>query len=208
MASPSSPRATPPADRRGFDRQVRFGRILGLVFCVAGFTTIGFGWNGSAKTALVDKQFPYLISGGAAGVALVLLGVGLLVMSQVRSERLKLAEELRAAASVISRAVAAAPSSGSLDGRVVAGKSTYHRPDCRLVEKKSDVDLVTVGAAKATGLSPCRVCNPDVTEAAYGAAPESAGDTAAAADTAETARDSPAADSGRPGGDPSRSRPS
>jgi hypothetical protein len=183
-SSPTRSRGTPLDDRRGFDRQVRFGRILGLVFCVAGFTTIGFGWNGTAKTALVDKQFPYLISGGAAGVALVLLGVGLLVMSQVRSERLKLAEELRTVASVISRAVAAAPSSSSLDGRVVAGKSTYHRPDCRLVEKKSDLDFVTVGAAKATGLSPCRVCNPDLAGTADGADPETGTDTAAAGDTA------------------------
>lgn len=174
MASPERPRQTPPPDRRGFDRQVRFGRILGLVFCVAGFTAIAFGWNGSAKTALVDMQFPYLISGGAGGVALVILGVGLLVMSQVRSERLKLGEELRTAASAIGRAVAAVPSSASPDGRVVAGKSTYHRPDCRLVEKKSDLDFVTMEAAKATGLSPCRVCNPDPAESADGIDRESA----------------------------------
>jgi hypothetical protein len=164
MSQPTSPRpaAAQPVDRR-FDRQVRFGRILGLVFCVAGFITIGFGWNGTAKTALVDMQFPYLLSGGATGVALVLLGVGLLVMAQLRAERIRLTEELQRVGSVISRAIAAAPSASpaSANGRVVAGKSTYHRLDCRLVEGKSDLDLVTIEAAKASGLSACRVCNPE-----------------------------------------------
>jgi hypothetical protein len=151
-----------PDDGRGFDRQVRFGRILGLFFCVAGFVTIGFGWNGSAKTALVDMQFPYLISGGAGGVALVLLGVGLLVMAQVRAERTKLVEELRKVGSTVARAIAATSAAGtSPNGRVVAGKSTYHRQDCRLVEGKGDLDLITVAAARASGLSPCRVCNPE-----------------------------------------------
>jgi hypothetical protein len=158
-----------PDDGRGFDRQVRFGRILGLFFCVAGFVTIGFGWNGSAKTALVDKQFPYLISGGMAGVALVLLGVGLLVMAQLRAERTKLVEELRKVGSTLGRAIAATAAAGmSPNGRVVAGKSTYHRPDCRLVEGKSDLDLVTVAAAEASGLSPCRVCDPEQVDAAEG----------------------------------------
>lgn len=175
-----------PSDRRGFDRQVRYGRILGLIFCVAGFTTIGFGWNGAAKTAFVDVQFPYLISGGLAGVALVLLGVGLLVLAQLRSERLTLVEELHRASSVISRAVAATPVAGSSpDGRVVAGKSTYHLPGCRLVEGKSEVDFVTLGAAKASGLSPCRVCNPEETGEVEADRASSAGSNADAMDAAE-----------------------
>jgi hypothetical protein len=163
----SQPTTTRPgaqvSTRQGFDRQVRYGRILGLVFCVAGFVTIGFGWNGMAKLACPDCQLPYLLSGGAAGGALVLLGVGLLVMAQIRSERMKLTDELQRVGSIISRAIAASPAAGSAssNGRVVAGKSTYHRPDCRLVEGKSDLDLVTIEAAKASGLSACRVCNPE-----------------------------------------------
>jgi hypothetical protein len=42
----------------------------------------------------------------------------------------------------------------------VAGKSTYHRPECRLVEGKTDLDRVSVEVARLQGLSPCRVCNP------------------------------------------------
>jgi hypothetical protein len=164
MSQPTIPRPAAQASAgRGYDRQVRYGRILGLVFCVAGFVTIGFGWNGMAKLACPDCQLPYLLSGGAAGGALVLLGVGLLVVAQLRSERMKLTDELQRVGSVISRAIAASPAAGgaSSNGRVVAGKSTYHRPDCRLVEGKSDLDLVTIEAARASGLSACRVCNPE-----------------------------------------------
>jgi hypothetical protein len=188
----SQPTTTRPAaqvsSRQGFDRQVRYGRILGLVFCVAGFVTIGFGWNGMAKLACPDCQLPYLLSGGAAGGALVLLGVGLLVMAQFRSERMKLTDELQRVGSIISRAIAASPAAGtaSSNGRVVAGKSTYHRPDCRLVEGKSDLDLMTIGAAKASGLTACRVCNPEQGDVEEGSVedegavkgkPEGSGDT-------------------------------
>jgi len=158
---------------RTSDRQVRFGRILGLFFCLAGFTTIGLGWNGTAKTAFVDVQFPYLISGGATGIGLIVLGVGLLVMSQVRSERIHLTDELGRLGRAVSRSSAVHASAGSTNGeRVVAGPSTYHRQDCRLVAGKTDIDLISLDAAKASGLTPCRVCNPveaDASEPAPGA---------------------------------------
>jgi hypothetical protein len=158
-----------PTDRRNGDRQVRSGRILGLFFCVAGFTTIGLGWNGTAKTAFVDVQFPYLISGGATGIGLIVLGVGLLVMAQLRSERIHLTDELSGLGRAVSRSSAVHASAGSSNGgKVVAGPSTYHRPDCRLVAGKTDVDLISVDAAKAGGLTGCRVCNPEEIEVVEG----------------------------------------
>ncbi len=159
----------------GFDPQVRYGRILGLFFAVAGFVVIGFGWNGSAKSALVDVQFPYLISGGMGGLALVLLGSVLMLMAQFRAERLKLAEQLEKLGHVLGRAPSPLEVTTSENGRVVAGKSTYHKPDCRLVEGKADLDFVSPEAAKLSGLSPCRVCNPgdpDVAEDHAGSASE------------------------------------
>ena len=150
-------------ERRGPDRQVRFGRILGLFFCVAGFVAIGFGWNGSARTAFVDSQFPYLISGGTGGLALVLLGIGLLLMAQIRDERMKLGDQFREAAAAMSKAVSA-PTAAGPGGLVVVGKSTYHRQECRLVEGKADVDMVAVEVARLQGLSPCRVCDPPTGE--------------------------------------------
>jgi hypothetical protein len=119
---------------------------------------IAFGWNGAAKSAFVDVQFPYLVSGGLGGLALVLLGVGLLMMAQFRGERIRLAEQIQQVGAVISKA--AAPAGGAGADEVVAGKSTYHRPECRLVEGKTDLDRVSVEVARLQGLSPCRVCNP------------------------------------------------
>jgi hypothetical protein len=164
-----------PTERRGGDRQVRFGRILGLFFSLAGFTTIALGWNGSAKSAFVDVQFPYLISGGVTGLALIVLGVGLLVMAQIRSERIHLTDELAGVGRAVSRSTAVQSSAGTNGGRVVAGPSTYHRPDCRLVAGKTDVDLISIAAAKAGGLTPCRVCGPEESDAAEPA--KGAGDT-------------------------------
>jgi predicted RND superfamily exporter protein len=48
--------------------------------------------------------------------------------------------------------------------RVVAGTSTYHRADCRLIKGRSDLDLVSLEAARLNGLSPCRVCEPPTGE--------------------------------------------
>ncbi len=142
------------------DRQVRYGRILGLVFLLVGFIVIGLGWNGMAKQACPDCQLPYLLSGGAAGIGLILLGSTLLISAQFRDERMKLAEQLRQVGTAISKAVGAGGSATLTADLVVAGKSTYHRPSCRLVEGKAEVDKVSVEVARLNGLSPCRVCNP------------------------------------------------
>jgi hypothetical protein len=152
MSEPRTPQG------HGYDRQVRYGRILGLFFGVAGFTTIGFGWNGMAKEACPDCQLPYLLSGGAVGLGLVLVGMALLVMAQLRDERLRLAEQLRQVGTAITRAVAV-PGNGA-GMLVVAGRSTYHWPGCRLVEGKDDLDRISVEAARLSGLVPCRVCAP------------------------------------------------
>lgn len=152
-------------NRKGPDRQVRYGRILGLVFMLLGFVFVGFGWRGMAQFACVDCQLPYLLSGGAAGIGLILLGATLLIAAQLRDERLKLADQLREVGTAISKAVAGGGATGAPKGDLVlAGKSTYHRPGCRLVEGKSDVDQVTVEVARLNGLSPCRVCAPPTGE--------------------------------------------
>lgn len=134
------------------------------MFVAAGFIAIGLGWNGMAKLAFVDSQFPYLLSGGATGLGLILFGTGLLVMAQIRSERLRLAEQLeRVTGGLGGGAAASAPASAN--GQVVAGRSTYHRPDCRLVKDKPSLEFVSVESAVGAGLSPCRVCSPETVAA-------------------------------------------
>lgn len=73
---------------------IRFTRWLGIVFVAAGFAVVGLGWNGMARVTCVDCQLPYLLSAGATGVGLVVVGVGLLVIAQMRVERIRLSDQL------------------------------------------------------------------------------------------------------------------
>ena len=153
-----------------FSLPVRMTRILALVLTVAGFTLIVLGWNGMARVASADQQLPYILSGGFGGVGLVLLGVGIMLVAQIRTERRKLMNVLEVMAVAVSRtADPSRPLSGGSPpteapagpGTVVAGPSTYHRPDCRLVQGKEGLDRTTIAEARASGLSPCGVCAPD-----------------------------------------------
>ncbi|MQA26539.1 MAG: hypothetical protein GEU94_13970 [Micromonosporaceae bacterium] len=74
-------------------------RMLGLLFTLLGGTLIVLGWNGMAKYACVDCQMPFLLSGGFAGLGLIVIGVGLLVLAQIRVEGDKIAQQLTAASS-------------------------------------------------------------------------------------------------------------
>lgn len=77
-------------------RRVQLTRVIGLLFAMAGFAAIGVGWNGMASVSCVDCQLPYLLSGGAAGLGLILVGVGLLVVAQVRAERIRVVRHVDA----------------------------------------------------------------------------------------------------------------
>lgn len=142
------------------DRQIRFARILGLCFIVAGFIAIGFAWSGMAKVACPDCQLPYLLSGGAAGVGLILLGSVALVVAQIRVAQLGFQDQVGHINQAIVRVAGLTQSGENGRNQVVAGQSTYHRPDCRLVQGKQGLERVTVEMAVMNGLSPCRVCNP------------------------------------------------
>jgi hypothetical protein len=45
-------------------------------------------------------------------------------------------------------------------GSFVAGPSAYHRPDCRLVQGRDDVEYISAADAAARELKACRVCKP------------------------------------------------
>jgi hypothetical protein len=77
-------------------RRVQLTRFIGLLFALAGFGAIGIGWNRMASVSCVDCQLPYLLSGGAAGLGLVLVGVGLLLVAQLRAERSRIVRHVDA----------------------------------------------------------------------------------------------------------------
>jgi hypothetical protein len=148
------------------------GGKFGLLFCVAGLAVIWAGWNGAASYNDIRKQFPYLISGGLAGLALVVIGVGLMIIQSQRADRVQLEANLNELRLILDRltglpasngAEASPLSSGDTPGPpgslVVAGPGAYHRPTCKLVAGR-DLRKMTVEQAEAANLEPCRTCAP------------------------------------------------
>lgn len=158
--------------------------VGGLILIALGFFAIALGYNGAARRACVDCQLPYVLSGGILGLAFVVLGAGLIVFEALRRGRAHVEQKLDTLIEVLQNGVATAPPAepsptpplaatrrrgqraeqSAQNGRVVVGRASFHRPDCRLVEGKEDVDLATLDEATARGLLPCRVCDPLSTE--------------------------------------------
>jgi hypothetical protein len=148
----------------------KLGGKLGIAVCFLGFVAIFLGWNGAASFNDLRQQFPYLVSGGITGLALVVVGAALLLIESMRTERAELQAtllELRDAlehsggsvGSVTTRPVLLQP-----DGAVVAGASSYHEPSCRLVDGRDDLEVLPSEDAAAQGLAPCRICQPGGSE--------------------------------------------
>jgi hypothetical protein len=144
---------------------VRLGRILGLLFLTAGFIAIGLAWNGSASKNFSTGQFPYLISGGVMGLAMVVLGSTLLFLSTIRAERQILTDKWDEMSRLLGRNLSrlgtfSSNGSGESGGQVIATDDLYHRPDCRILEGKTGLTTISAEQAAAEGLGRCRVCDP------------------------------------------------
>jgi hypothetical protein len=146
----------------------KLGGVLGIVYCIAGFVLIFLGWNGAASNDSVEAQMPYLVSGGIAGLGLVIIGAALIVAYSLRTDRAELKtaiDELRSSGVVGAAAVAAPvvasgqPVSGGVE--VVAGEQSYHRADCTMVAGQHAARPMSAAEAAAAGLEPCRICQPD-----------------------------------------------
>lgn len=70
-------------------REIWYTRWLGLALCSAGFVAIALGWSGMSGAKSADAQLPYLLSGGATGLGLIIFGAALLVISQMRADRFR-----------------------------------------------------------------------------------------------------------------------
>ena len=147
----------------------------GIALVVVGFLLIFLGWNGAASYDRLPSQFPYLISGGVAGLALVIVGAALMITQTLRQDRAELIEEMRQLRDVVGRSAGGAgtvTAGGSMSagllrqaedaGMVVAGPGSYHRPSCRLLSGRGQHPTVTVEEAEGRGLAACRVCDPAV----------------------------------------------
>jgi hypothetical protein len=147
----------------------KFGGLLGILYCLVGFLLVFLGWNGAASYDRVSAQIPYVVSGGLAGLALVVLGTGLIIVQSHRADRAALEATLldlrdvldRLAAGATKEAVAVSASAQAEPGsEVLAGPSGYHRAGCRLIEGQSGLAPMSVAAAEERGLEACRICLP------------------------------------------------
>ena len=142
----------------------RLGGQLGVGLCLVGFLVIFLGWNGAGSHNVLMAQFPYLISGGIAGLAVVVIGAAMIVVQNQRTDRARLEEALGRLTAAIERqgtaAGAGAGAVGGLGGYVVAGSTSYHHLDCQLPEAREEARVVPLEDIRTSGLEPCRVCRP------------------------------------------------
>jgi hypothetical protein len=158
-------------------KRAKLGHQLGLLCCLAGFVLVWVGWNGAASYDDTSRQFPYLISGGIAGLCLVNVGIGLWIVQSQRAERARLEDNLlglnrvlETLVEVTGLAVGASTAAGVAgggsghgagNGLVLAGTTAYHRPACQLVQDHPRLRTMTAELAAESGLAPCRTCAPE-----------------------------------------------
>jgi hypothetical protein len=137
----------------------------GVALVVAGVVAVFLAWNGAAGVDHVEGQLPYLISGGLVGLGLI--GAGLMVVNvqarrQDSAELLTRLDDIAAALERLSGGSAAMPTLSAVPDAdlVVAGRSTYHLPDCRVVDGKADLQPMSAADAQTRGLNRCRICKP------------------------------------------------
>jgi hypothetical protein len=145
------------------------GARLGLIIVAVGLVVIGLGWNGTAGAGgevnhvpVVQAQLPWLLSGGFLGLAIVVLGVGVLISRGYRQDWARLDARLQTLVEAVERLDGVGSGAEAASGVVVAGTDSYHTPACRLVAGRSEARYLTAEQAAAEGLTPCRVCHPPV----------------------------------------------
>ena len=150
------------------DRRIRMGRVIGFLFMTLGVIMIALAWNGAANRNFVEGQFPYLLSGGVMGLALVIIGATLLFLATIRAERELMTdrfdEMIRLLGRNLNRLSVSSNGTGMAGPQVVASDTVFHRAECKILQGKEGLATVTVEQAEAEGLTPCRVCEPPRTE--------------------------------------------
>jgi len=88
----------------------------GVALIVAGFAVLAFAWSRVAGTAIVSLQLPYVVSGGFAGLGLVIVGVLLMYLAVKRRDAWQRERRLDAlAAALEGRAERPEPASDTSD---------------------------------------------------------------------------------------------
>jgi hypothetical protein len=141
----------------------------GVLLAALGVLALFLAWNGAAGVDHVEGQIPFLISGGLLGLALVGTGLTIVNVQSRRQDTADVLAKLEDLAEALQRAGDPGSSSPTLvpdADLVVAGRSTYHLPSCRVVAERGDLQAMAPAAASARGLDRCRICKPPVAASA------------------------------------------
>jgi hypothetical protein len=146
---------------------------VGWVLIGVGILLVLLGYLGVSRESIVEKQIPYLVSGGIGGVLVCVLGAYFLGTEELRrdSGRLDRLEQmveevhrlLLPAADDDDGAAAdtPAPPSPKRPAYVaVDGGATYHLADCALAAGKA-AEKVTAAQIARRKLRPCPLCGAD-----------------------------------------------
>jgi hypothetical protein len=162
-----------PGDPRHRDRGLRSRDpwvIAAVVFLFAGAILLVIAWYDISGTANVYEQLPYLVSAGFSGMALIIVGSGLLAAGRADRIERRLAQLVDALTEAASANGAPAgpdpagpdpvgPANAPASYQVIEGGETYHRPGCLLLRDKTS-SPVTAAEIASRGLTPCPVCAP------------------------------------------------
>lgn len=138
-----------------------------------GLTALGFllmfvGWNGAAGYDTPEQQFPWLLSGTVPGLGLVLTGLTLALVQELRrlTGRVLAALERDEAEGAQEGPYASPVAAPTEHTHVVATATKFHDPDCEVVVGRTDLTSLDHDTAVTLDLQPCRVCEPDADSSA------------------------------------------
>lgn len=104
---------------------------LSTALIVGGFLLIALAWNGAANEFLVDKQIPFVVSGGLTGIGMVISGCTLAVVQELRKSTAEVGARLdKLAAAVRGDEVAASALEDTLpEPREHTGSTIEREPE-------------------------------------------------------------------------------
>lgn len=136
---------------------------IAVGFAAVGFLLLFLAWNAAAELDHVAGQIPILISGGLSGLGLIAVGLTMAITAEMRRTTAQLRSDLQAMVDVVTSGVPVATGPTPVptgDHFVVAGRTTYHDPACRMVVNRDDLQRMDVELAIERGLTACRICGP------------------------------------------------
>jgi hypothetical protein len=141
---------------------------LGWICVGLGFLALILGWVGVSGETIVEKQLPYLLSGGLAGIALVVFGARLLLIQDLRRDSGRL-DRLETMVGQLHGALLARPDAprprtelNAPEGAWMAlpAGTSFHTSSCPMLTGKERAEQVDEREVAARNLVPCPLCEP------------------------------------------------